>query len=429
MIHAATLVTAGIYLLVRSSPLLEYSPTALLVIVIVGTTTLFVGALSGLLQNDLKRIVAFSTISQLGYMFLAIGLSQYHVALFHVINHAAIKATIFLAAGAIIHAVSDQQDVRKLGGLVNFLPFVYSVLVVATLSLIAIPGLTGFFSKDLIIELSYASYSFSGTYGFILGSLTAGLTAFYSFRLIMLVFYSSPNANVGTYNNVHESNLAVIIPLVALALISIGFGYVFSDAFVGVGSDLFGNSIFVLPGNMTIVEAEFALPIYMKLLPTALTLLGAGLAIYLYTFEFKLLTLLTESALGQSVYTFINQKAYLDIFINRFIISTGLVGGYVISKVLDRGTIEMVGPHGLTQSLVGVAKNISSLDKENGNNIPEQTIYILLAFTLFVSLVTLSTVLDTTGIIEIKIILLFSACSIAHMFIPNIDDEESSVAL
>lgn len=414
MIHAATLVTAGVYLLVRSSPILEYSPTALLVIVIVGTTTLFVGALSGLLQNDLKRIVAFSTISQLGYMFLAIGLSQYHVALFHVINHAAIKATIFLAAGAIIHAVSDQQDVRKLGGLINFLPFVYSVLVVATLSLIAIPGLTGFFSKDLIIELSYASYSFSGTYGFILGSITAGLTAFYSFRLIMLVFYTSPNANVSTYNNVHESNWAVIIPLIVLALISIAFGYVFSDAFVGVGSDLFGNSIFVLPGNMVIVEAEFALPIYMKLLPTILTIVGATLAIYLYTFEFKYLTTLTNSQRGKDIYTFINQKAYLDIIINRYIIGAGLSVGYAISKVLDRGTIEMVGPHGVTTALMTTAENISQLDTGNGTNIPEYSLYIVLSFAFLLLIVIGPVILSIPVGIEIKHILLFSALAVMH---------------
>src|SRR5712675_2149605 len=239
LIHAATLVTAGLYLLLRSSPLLEYSSTALLVITLTGATTAFFAATCGLVQNDLKRIIAFSTISQLGYMVMAVGLSQYNVALMHVINHAFFKALLFLGAGAVIHSFSDQQDVRRLGGLINFLPFTYTAMLVGSLSLLATPWLTGFYSKDLIIELAFGQYSFSGTFAFILGSLTAGITAFYSFRLISLVF-----------------------------LFSIFFGFVFSDLFVGVGSDFFCNSLFIHPNNISIIEAEFSLPILIKLLPS-----------------------------------------------------------------------------------------------------------------------------------------------------------------
>src|ERR1700755_3671153 len=155
LIHAATLVTAGLYLLLRSSPLLEYSSIALLIITLTGATTAFFAATCGLVQNDLKRIIAFSTISQLGYMVMAVGLSQYNVALMHVINHAFFKALLFLGAGAVIHSFSDQQDVRKMGGLIKFLPFTYSVMLVGTLSLLATPFLTGFYSKDLILELAY----------------------------------------------------------------------------------------------------------------------------------------------------------------------------------------------------------------------------------------------------------------------------------
>jgi NADH-ubiquinone oxidoreductase chain 5 len=164
------------------------------------------GATSGLLQNDLKRIIAMSTISQLGYMFMAIGLSQYNVALFHTVNHAFFKALLFLGAGAVIHSFNDQQDVRKMGGLIKFMPFVYSVMLVGTLSLMALPFLTGFFSKDLILELAYTKYSFSGLYAYTLGSLTAGITAFYSFRLISLVFLQGANGQKQSYLNAHESN-------------------------------------------------------------------------------------------------------------------------------------------------------------------------------------------------------------------------------
>jgi NADH-ubiquinone oxidoreductase chain 5 len=265
LIHAATLVTAGLYLLVRSSPLLEYSSTALLVITLVGASTAFFAATCGLVQNDLKRIIAFSTISQLGYMVMAIGLSQYNVALMHVINHAFFKALLFLGAGAVIHSFSDQQDVRRLGGLINFLPFTYTAMLVGSLSLLATPWLTGFYSKDLIIELAYGQYSFSGTFAYILGSLTAGITAFYSFRLISLVFLTVPNGPKNSYLNSHEANLAVIVPLFVLALFSIFFGFVFSDLFVGVGSDFFANSLFIHPNNISIIDEEFSLAILINL--------------------------------------------------------------------------------------------------------------------------------------------------------------------
>src|SRR6266567_2210665 len=272
LLHAATLVTAGIYLLLRSSPILEYSSTTLLIITLIGTTTAFFAATCGLLQNDLKRIIAFSTISQLGYMMMAIGLSQYNVALMHTVNHAFFKALLFLGAGAVIHSFQDQQDVRKMGGLIKFLPFTYTVMLVGSLSLLATPYLTGFYSKDLILELAYGQYSFSGMYAFILGSITAGITAFYSFRLISLVFLTNPNGKKQSYLNSHESNIAVIIPLLILALFSTFFGYVFSDLFVGVGSDFFSNSLFTHPKNISIIEAEFSLNPVIKLLPAILSL-------------------------------------------------------------------------------------------------------------------------------------------------------------
>jgi NADH-ubiquinone oxidoreductase chain 5 len=284
LIHAATLVTAGIYLLLRSSPLLEFSPTALLVITLVGASTAFFAATCGLVQNDLKRIIAFSTISQLGYMVMAIGLSQYNVALLHVISHAFFKALLFLGAGAVIHSFSDQQDVRKMGGLIKFLPFTYSVMLIGTLSLLATPFLSGFYSKDLILELAYSRYNFSGTYAYILGSVTAGLTAFYSIRLISLVFFSTPNANKISYLNSHESNLAVIIPLSILALFSIFFGYLVSDLFVGVGSNFFENSLFIHPNNISLIEAEFSLNTILKLFPLIFTVIGGFSALFLYNY-------------------------------------------------------------------------------------------------------------------------------------------------
>ncbi|KAG2228762.1 hypothetical protein INT48_007545, partial [Thamnidium elegans] len=320
LIHAATLVTAGSYLLIRSSPLLEYAPTVLLVITIIGASTAFFAATCGLVQNDIKRIIAFSTISQLGYMVMAIGLSQYNVALAHTLFHAYFKALLFLGAGSVIHAFGDIQDVRKMGGLINFLPFTYAVMLVGTLSLLATPFLTGFYSKDLIIELAYGQYSFSGTYAYILGSVTAGLTAFYSFRLISLVFLTKPNGNKQNYLNSHEASITVIIPLAVLAIFSIFFGYVTSDLFVGIGSDFFANTIFIHPNNISLVEAEFSMNFIFKLLPTIFSLAGTLFALYLYNYNPHFIDSLVENNLG-------------------------LQFGYNISKEIDRGVIELIGPY------------------------------------------------------------------------------------
>jgi len=380
LLHAATLVTAGVYLLVRSSPILEYSSTALLVITLVGASTAFFAATCGLVQNDLKRIVAFSTISQLGYMVMAVGLSQHNVALFHTVNHAFFKALLFLGAGTVIHSFADQQDIRKMGGLINFLPFTYTCMLVGSLSLLATPFLTGFYSKDLIIELAFSQYSLSGTYAYILGTLTACLTAFYSVRLISLVFLTTPNGPKVNYLNSHEANLQVIIPLFLLALSSIAFGYFFSDLFVGVGSDFFGNSIFIHPNNSTLIEAEFSLPLFIKLLPAIVSLFGASLAIYLYNFNPEFVISLTESSLGRKLYTFLNGKYLFDVVYNNYIIGAGLQLGYVISKVLDRGVIELAGPYGLSTILTQTGFNISKLDT---GHITTYALYIVLWLTAF----------------------------------------------
>lgn len=409
LIHAATLVTAGLYLLLRSSPLLEYSSTALLVITLTGATTAFFAATCGLVQNDLKRIIAFSTISQLGYMVMAVGLSQYNVALMHVINHAFFKALLFLGAGAVIHSFSDQQDIRRLGGLIKFLPFTYTAMLVGSLSLLATPWLTGFYSKDLIIELAYGQYSFSGTYAFILGSITAGLTAFYSFRLICLVFLTVPNGPKQSYLNAHEANNKVIIPLFILALFSIFFGFIFSDLFVGMASDFFSNALFIKPNNISLIEAEFSLPLIIKLLPALLSLFGASLAIFLYHKSPTFIIDLTDNLLGKILYSFFNGKYFFDIIYNNYVINKGLELGYIISKVLDRGIIEIVGPYGLSQTLTNTGKNISKLDT---GVITTYSIYITLSLLSLIFLIFAPILIDTSLLNEIRLFIIYIAALI-----------------
>ena len=419
LLHAATLVTAGIYLLLRSSPILEYSPTALLIITIIGSSTAFFAATAGLLQNDLKRIIAFSTISQLGYMMMAVGISQYNIALMHTVNHAFFKALLFLGAGAVIHAFADEQDVRKMGGLIKFLPITYSVMLVGTLSLLATPYLTGFYSKDIILELAFGQYSFKGMYGYILGTLTAGITAFYSFRLISLVFLTYPNGPKQSYLNCHEANIATIIPLFILALFSIFFGFLLSDVYVGVGSDFFANSLFTHPNNITLVEAEFSLTPIIKLLPCIISLFGALTAIYIYHLQPQFLVSiniaspsLTQPSYSYSnkIYSFFNGKYYFDILYNHFLVNKGLQLGYKISKEIDRGTIELFGPKGFSQKFYDTGVNIAKLDT---GIITTYSLYITISLLVLLFLVFTPMLMDTSLFIEMRLVIIYlAACFI-----------------
>jgi NADH-ubiquinone oxidoreductase chain 5 len=373
LLHAATLVTAGIYLLLRSSPIISYSTDTLLVITLVGSLTAFVAGTTALVQNDLKRIIAFSTISQLGYMMIALGLAQWNIALLHTVLHAFFKALLFLSAGVIIHSLNDEQDIRKMGGLIRFMPFTYTVMLIGTIALLGLPWLSGFYSKDLILELAYGKYQFSGFFAFILGSLTAFFTAFYSIRLINLVYLTTPNANKSSYTNIHSEGYIVLIPLSILALFAIFLGYIGSD-YVALGSDFFGNSLFYHPSNIHIIEAEFSLPIYVKLLPTILSIIGATLAFYLYHYGSSFITSLTKTIknnikgeelkvrISMSIYTFLNGKYNLDVLYNGYFISGGLKLGHFVFKTLDKGIIELIGPNGLTEGTYQISSNLTKLD-------------------------------------------------------------------
>lgn len=383
LIHAATLVTAGVYLMLRSSPIIEYGPTVLVVITWVGALTAFFAATTGLLQNDLKRVIAYSTCSQMGYLFMAVGLSQYNVALFHLVNHAFFKALLFLAAGAVIHGMADQQDLRRLGGLVNFLPFTYTAMLIGSLSLMAFPFLTGFYSKDLILEVALGQYQVSGNAAYWLGTISAVFTRFYSFRLISLTFFTVPNAPKGDYLHAHEAPMIIVIPLVILSIMSIGFGYVAKDAFVGVGTDFLSTALFQHPDHISLIEAEFGLPLLLKLLPAIGSFFGAGLALYLYHAAPLFTIHLTDSALGKTVYAFLNGKWLIDNVYNGYIITGTLKLGHTISKVIDRGIVELVGPFGLSNVLTNTSRNIASYDT---GIITSYALYIILGLISFLFL-------------------------------------------
>ena len=237
LIHAATMVTAGVFLIARTSPLFEYAPKMLCVITVVGACTAFFAATVGLLQNDLKKVIAYSTCSQLGYMVFACGLSNYSVGVFHLVNHAFFKALLFLGAGSVIHAVSDEQDMRKMGGLKRLVPFTYSVMVIGSLALIGFPFLTGFYSKDVILEVAYGKYTTEGHFSYILGSLGAFFTAFYSTRLVYLTFLSKPNGYKPVICSAYDSSYQISISLFLLVIPSVLIGFFSKDMIIGFGSD------------------------------------------------------------------------------------------------------------------------------------------------------------------------------------------------
>ena len=351
-------------------------------------------------------------------MVAAIGLSQYNVALFHLVNHAFFKALLFLSAGQIIHSMMDEQDVRKLGGLINFLPLTYSIMVIGSLSLLATPFLTGFYSKDLIIELAYSKYSFTGTFSYYLLSITAGLTAFYSFRLIMLTFLTIPNGSKIKYLNVHESNLVVIISLLTLSIFSIFFGYLFSDLFVGIGNNAFSSALFIHPDNINLVEAEFSIPLLFKLLPAILSALGAAIAIITYQIKPELFIFITDNTLGKKIYTFLNGKYFFDIIYNYYIIRKSLNYGYYITNVLEKGLFEIMGPYGLSNVLFKTGNNISKLDT---GIITSYALYIVLGLISLLFLVFFPAIVDISNypllILELRIFIIYLASLILYLTI------------
>lgn len=382
LIHAATMVTAGVYLLMRSSPLIEYSSTVLLLCLWIGAFTTVFSSLIGLFQQDIKKVIAYSTMSQLGMMVIAIGLSSYNVALFHLVNHAFYKALLFLGAGAVIHAVADNQDFRKYGGLRVFLPLSYSVMLIASLSLVAFPFMTGFYSKDFILESAYGQHSFSGTTVYFIASIGAMFTTLYSVKVLYLTFLANPSGPVVDYNKAHEGDIFMSLPLIILAIFSIFFGYITKDLFIGMGTNFFAdNSIFIHPNNEILLDTEFAVPTIFKLLPFILTVSLSIIAILFSEFLPKQLIQFKFSKIGYNIFSFFNQRFYIELFYNRYITDLALKLGGQTTKVLDKGSIELIGPYGLEKGLVYLSKSISKLD--NGI-ITNYALYLLVGLVFYI---------------------------------------------
>ncbi len=282
LIHAATMVTAGVFLMARMSPILEYAPGALGFVAFMGATTCLFAATIGCVQNDIKRIIAYSTMSQLGYMFLAAGVGAYQASVFHLFTHAFFKALLFLGAGSVIHAMSDEQDIRRMGGVWRKIPITYVVMWAGSLALAGIPIFAGYYSKDAILEAAWAKGSAIGTYGYICGIVAAFLTAFYSWRLLILTFHGKPRADQKAMDHVHESPAVMTGPLIVLALGAMLTGIAFHGWFIGEDwLDFWRGSIVNAPTNTVMHDME-AVPLLASLLPTLVGLAGIALAYIMY---------------------------------------------------------------------------------------------------------------------------------------------------
>jgi NADH-ubiquinone oxidoreductase chain 5 len=383
LIHAATMVTAGVYLLIRSSPLIEYSNTVLLICLWIGAITTIFSSLIGLFQQDIKKVIAYSTMSQLGMMVIAIGLSSYNLALFHLVNHAFYKGLLFLGAGSVIHAVSDNQDFRRYGGLRTFLPLTYSVMLIASLSLVAFPFMTGFYSKDFIIESAYGQFFISSIIVYWISTIAAMFTTLYSVKVLYLTFLTNPNGPVINYKHAHESDIFMSIPLILLAIFSIFFGYITKDIFIGIGTSFFiDNSLFIHPSHEITLNVEFAVPTVIKIIPLIFTVLLSFISIVICEFMNKGLIYFKLSNIGYNIYGLLSQRFLIELFYNRYITNFVLKLGGQTTKVIDKGSIELVGPFGLEKGLINLSKNISNLDT---GVITSYALYILVGLTFYIS--------------------------------------------
>lgn len=344
LIHAATLVTAGVYLIARTSALWECSVTCRTMLTVIGSITSLMAATCGFFQNDLKRVIAYSTCSQLGYMMVSLGLCHYSLAIYHLMTHACFKALLFLSAGVVIHAMSDMQDMRRQGGSMLMLPLTWSAMILASLSLTGWPFLSGFYSKDAILELTWSSFTPAANYAYFVLIIVACFTSYYSFRLLLCAFQSPTNAR---RTELPSPGLPAVmwIPLIILAAGSLWIGYILSDMLVGWGTDFWHNSIKNSPATGEWISSHF-LPATIMWLPLWSTLIGFCLAVcYKWPMPW------CASKINRILYVFLQTRWQFDFVYNQQIVSSVLNWGSYTWIVIDKGVLEVLGPRGLTNTI------------------------------------------------------------------------------
>ncbi|MER9425655.1 NADH-quinone oxidoreductase subunit L [Mesorhizobium sp. M0317] len=365
LIHAATMVTAGVFMLARLSPLFELSHSALTVVTFIGAFTAFFAATVGLVQNDIKRVIAYSTCSQLGYMFVALGVGAYGAAIFHLFTHAFFKALLFLGSGSVIHAVSDEQDMRKMGGLRKLIPKTYWMMVIGTLALtgVGIPvtviGTAGFFSKDAIIEAAFAGHNSVAGLAFVLLVIAACFTSFYSWRLIFMTFHGEPRASHDVMHHVHESPPVMLVPLFILAAGALFAGVIFHGAFIGEAYAEFWNaSLFTLPDNHILHEIH-ELPLWVELAPFVAMIIGFAVAWKFYIRSPELPR--SVAANHRLLYAFLLNKWYFDELYDVLFVRPAKALGRFLWKTGDGTIIDGLGPDGISARVVDVTDRVVKL--------------------------------------------------------------------
>jgi NADH-quinone oxidoreductase subunit L len=365
LIHAATMVTAGVFMLARLSPLFEHSQTALLVVTIIGAITAFFAATVGLVQNDIKRVIAYSTCSQLGYMFVALGMGFYSAAIFHLFTHAFFKALLFLGSGSVIHAVSDEQDMRKMGGLRKLIPKTYWMMIVGTLALtgVGIPftiiGTAGFFSKDAIIEGAFAGHNGFAAVAFTLLVVAAVFTSFYSWRLIFMTFHGKPRATADVMHHVHESPNVMLYPLYVLAAGALFAGLLFHDYFIGEHYEAFWKTaLYTLPGNH-ILHTIHEVPAWVKLSPFVAMIAGFLVAYQFYIRDPEAPKQLAAQHRG--LYQFLLNKWYFDELYDFLFVQPAKRLGYFLWKKGDGAVIDGLGPDGVSARVIDLTNRVVKL--------------------------------------------------------------------
>jgi NADH-quinone oxidoreductase subunit L len=357
LIHAATMVTAGVFMVCRLSPMFEFAPTALGMVAFVGATTALFAATIGLVQPDIKRVIAYSTCSQLGYMFFAAGVSAYGAAMFHLITHAFFKALLFLGSGSVIHAMSGEQDMFKMGGLYKHIPKTYAVMWVGSLALAGIPPLAGYWSKDTMLEAAFASHGGFGQYAYWMGIAAAVLTAFYSWRLLFLTFHGEPRADHHTMEHVHESPNVMLVPLYILAIGAIVAGFLGYSFFVGEHrADFWRESLFVLPDHDTL-EAMHHGPEWVGFLPTIVAVIGIGAAYQAYMRRPNLPNEIADAF--RDIYLFLLNKWYFDELYDLIFVRFALWIGRGFWRTGDGAIIDGFGPDGIAATARNLARWVS----------------------------------------------------------------------
>ena len=359
LIHAATMVTAGIFLVARCSPLFEMSPSILSFITYIGASTAFFAATVALVQNDIKRIVAYSTCSQLGYMFVALGSGAYQIAIFHLFTHAFFKALLFLGSGSVIHAVSDEQDIRKMGGLYKLIPFTWIIMLIGTLGLTGAPLLSGYYSKDGIIEAAFVSQTEGHFYAFYLLVFSALLTSFYSWRLIFLTFNGKSNISTEIFSKIHESPKVMLFPLIVLSILTIFSGIYFVDYFMSHDYQFLWQTAIYLSESNHVIESIHYVPKWVKYSPLLMMVLGLITAIIFYLIYPSIPKFLSNKF--NPLYKFLLNKWYFDeLYELIFVRNISRIGNF-LSNFGDKRVIDGFGPDGISSRVMDIAKQVSRI--------------------------------------------------------------------